>query len=177
MEKERGLLFLFVVVVIALGQTVYHVYTWGIGIPGFDGTVLAGLVAGEGDVGEESTGLFSLGVSFSQILVVVEWLVVLVVLVFAYNKGKANLKKEVEDVMQSKSKIENGRYTELDKLYDILRERKRVGFEVIEKVFEVDDEVVNDWATTLEKAKLVSIEYPRMGYPILVYVEKDGKED
>jgi predicted ArsR family transcriptional regulator len=58
--------------------------------------------------------------------------------------------------------------TDIDKLYEILKERKKISFKAISRAFKVSDETVRKWGTTLESGNLARVEYPSIGYPELV---------
>lgn len=174
MERFKFLQFsLVLIIILAAGHSFFHFYFYGTGIAGFRETGISGLVSGEEDVGEEATGSYDIGISVSQIFVVCEWLLAFALIIFAYIKGNINFKKEVIDLKIKRSGKDEGNKTDLDRLYELLQEKKRIRFMAIQKVFEIDDEVVKNWADTLEAGNLATVVYPRIGEPELVLKEKD----
>ncbi|MFH0808397.1 MAG: hypothetical protein V1888_02165 [archaeon] len=65
--------------------------------------------------------------------------------------------------------------TDLDTLYEILKERKSIGIADIEKLFNVNSEVALGWAKILENGDLAIIDYPSFGKPVLMLVEENVK--
>jgi hypothetical protein len=63
-------------------------------------------------------------------------------------------------------KIEN-KGTDLDALYNTLKEKKQLKISSIAKVFKVDKEIALEWGKTLEAGNLASVEYPGIGGPVL----------
>lgn len=166
-----------VVVLVAVLHLVFHFSVWGTGIPGFAEGGISGLAVGKSGVGEEATGVFSLSVSFSQILIVIEWVFIFMALIFVYIGGKANYKKEIVDLKSLKENKEGGRNTEIDVLYEILRERKRIGFFAIGQAFDVEEEMVRVWADTLSNGGMAMVDYPRTGDPQLVLIEPEDTSE
>lgn len=161
-----------IIISIAVLHSVFHFFVWGTGIPGFAESGISGLAVGKSGVGEEATGVFSLGVSFSQILVVIEWVFVFMALIFVYIGRKANYKNEIVNLKSLKESKEGGKSTEIDTLYEILKEKKRIGFFAIEQVFDVEEEIVRVWADTLSNGGMAMVDYPRTGEPQLVLIEE-----
>lgn len=70
--------------------------------------------------------------------------------------GKIDIKK-----MRSRSK------TDIDILYELIKEKKDIKVSTISKIFEIEKELAMDWAKILESSELVTIEYPGFGGPII----------
>jgi hypothetical protein len=170
------LLVLFLI--IAVGHSIFHFYIWGTGLSGFheegSSVAIGGLVIGEEDVGEERTGEFSSRLEFSQMFVIGEWFLVFVFIILSYVAGRTSFKKEVDSIRIGRLKEISETATDIDRLYEILRKKKRARFSAIEKAFGVDEEVVKSWAETLELGGLASVDYPSVGEPELVFVEKNS---
>ena len=165
--------FVLVVLLVAVAHSFFHFYFFGTGIQGFRETGISGLSIGNTDVGEEATGEFSLGVSFSQIFIIVEWILLFFLLIFSYARGKTALNKEINDLRSLKSLKGGANKTDIDKLYEMLQERKRISFSAIANAFEINLSVVRSWAETLETGKLAEIDYPRVGEPEIVLKNKE----
>src|SRR3990167_5953895 len=161
--KRSRFLFMFAVVLIfiAIVHTTGHFYFFGTGIQGFRETGLSGLSVGERDVGEDATGIYSIDSSISQIMII------------GFARSRSRSRDEFNELKISLGKIKGERDTDLDKLYGALQERKRIGFGVIAKAFNVHGKVVHEWAKILESGKLANIDYPRVEDPEIVLVEKE----
>src|SRR3989338_5627907 len=173
--KRSRFLFMFAVVLIFIPivHTTGHFYFFGTGIQGFRETGLSGLSVGERDVGEDATGIYSIDSSISQIIVIGEWIAVFMFMIIAFARSRSRSRDEFNELKISLGKIKGERDTDLDKLYGALQERKRIGFGVIAKAFNVHGKVVHEWAKILESGKLANIDYPRVGDPEIVLVEKE----
>jgi uncharacterized membrane protein len=67
--------------------------------------------------------------------------------------------------------------TDLDVLYEMLKKRKEIDLEDVERVFKVSSEVALGWAKVLENGELAEIDYPRFGKPVLRLLEEENAED
>lgn len=79
---------------------------------------------------------------------------------------KEQLKIPVE--IKDKSRIK----TDIDSLYNLLKENKRLSFDNIEKAFGVNKDTVASWAKILESGNLALIYQPKFGEPELWLDEK-----
>ena len=67
--------------------------------------------------------------------------------------------------------------TDLDVLYEMLKKKKEISMEDIEKVFRIDPEIALDWSKILENGDFAEIDYPRFGKPVLRLLEEDGEKE
>ena len=68
-----------------------------------------------------------------------------------------------------------GTVTDIDRLYEILKQKKRIRFSAVEKAFNVDEEVVKSWAETLELGGFAVVGYSRVGKPELVLTGENNE--
>jgi hypothetical protein len=167
--------------ILAVVFSVGHLYFFGSGFVGIRGETqpgfsIGGLAIGEPDVGEHLTG-YAVDISTSQIIVISEWVLALIFLVIFYSLSRAHFRKEVMDIKTKRGKRKKGNSTDLDKLHEILKKKKRVRFMAIEEAFDVNQEIVKNWSKTLELGNIATIDYPRIGEPELVLVEKKSNEE
>ena len=178
MKRSKVLLFsVLFIFVLAIAHVSFHFYFFGTGISGFREIGISGLVSGGEDVGEELTGIYSIDMSLSQIFIVFEWAALFFLLVFSYARSRVGLTKEVSSIRLLKEKNTGGTRTDLDRLYDILQDKKRISFSAAAKAFDVDIRVVRDWAETLASAGLITVDYPRIGDPEIVLIEKQHDKE
>ena len=140
---------------------------YGTGVAGFYESGISGFSIGEfsGDKIKKEHPSFS---SASQIILLLEWFSLLAVIIISLVRGKTEAKKELETI-KLKEKYNKGEHkTDLDILYDILKERKHLNLNTISKIFKVDKEVAKNWCETLESGNLATLRYPRIGDPELV---------
>ncbi|NCO11100.1 hypothetical protein CO038_00995 [Candidatus Pacearchaeota archaeon CG_4_9_14_0_2_um_filter_39_13] len=103
--------------------------------------------------------------TFSKYLIVGEWLFLIVLVLFTFVKDRVSMTREVID-LNIKERYKNpGNKTDLDILYEILKEKKTLRVSTISKMFNIDKRLVMDWINTLESGDLASINYPRFGEP------------
>lgn len=77
-------------------------------------------------------------------------------------KTKAKFMSTFE-VESDKSYLE----TDIDKLYNIIKEEKTARMSKVSKRLGVPEEKIQDWVDILEEHKLIDIDYPVMGDPVL----------
>ncbi len=167
---------LSLVAVFVVLHSVYHVFVFGTGISGFAQAGISGIVIGDKDFREEiqiiSSGVFNK--SFSKIILFVEWGLLFALLVFAFVRKRITSKRELESLhIRKNSSKSKGPSTDLDSLYDILKDKKHLKLSTISKVYGIDKEVAMLWGKTLESGKLIRVDYPFFSEPRFVYTEKE----
>jgi len=118
------------------------------------------------------------GIDFMpKIFFVLQWFVLGLLLVFVSLKdSKVRLNAKVlKGVKINPSK----QHTDLDKLYDLLIERKQLRMIDVSRLFKVSKDVVLEWFKILESGDLAIIDYPMFGGPVIKVEEKfkEGEED
>lgn len=117
----------------------------------------------------------------SLIFIVVEWFVFLILLVVVFTRDKMITRREVNDLnLQPRfSKYK----TDIDVLYEILKERKVIRIRIVAEAFGTTQEKAMEWAKILEEGDLANIEYPGFaGEAELKFIEpkvnsKEEKKD
>jgi len=104
----------------------------------------------------------------SQILLFVIIAVVAFVLIRKFRKRNTLLRKDY--VASGNNKRSR---TDLDVLYEMLKKKKEVEVEDIERAFRIKPEVALGWSKILEDGNLAEIDYPRFGKPILKLIIED----
>lgn len=170
MMEKKGLHSMLFRILIALVLTVAVMHTslyfalYGTGIPGFGQKGISGFSIGKIS-GEAVKSNPSISV-ISRIIIAAEWLLLIAVLFINSLAQRLHLKKEAIEIKDIKLKHEKSK-TDIDALYDLLKEKKRLPIPVIAKLFGVKEELVEEWAKILEDNNLASVYYPRMGEPEL----------
>jgi len=103
----------------------------------------------------------------SNIFLYVQWGIILLILfiVFIKNIGILKRRKEVHGVNLTQTR--KGCKTDLDALYIILKQKKKLSVRSIARIFKIKEDLAIEWARILETGELVKIEYPSLGGPIV----------
>jgi uncharacterized membrane protein (DUF485 family) len=107
-----------------------------------------------------------LGLNISLLAFILQWVILLVVVIFAYTKFLKHRKEEDEKIKSfvipaPKSKAE----TRFDVFYKLLKEKTSLSTATIAKAFSISKEQALEWGKILEEHNLASIEYPAFSDP------------
>ncbi len=169
MGKKLALVFSLVFVVVGF-HTLFHIVLYGTGISGIAELGISGLSIGKFSIDRdlrESSSNYSM---LSIILLIGEWSILILLAISAMVGNK----KEEQNNLVTSSLVDKYRAktkTDLDVLYDILKEKKKVKIMSIARIFNVKEDIALNWAKALEAANLAYINYPRVGEPELVLEE------
>ncbi len=96
-------------------------------------------------------------------LIIAEWAILITIMV----KGKihriSTSTADMGKIIVHHKSTNSVSKTDLDVLYEILKEKKELALPEIAHAFKVENSIAMDWAKTLEDGDLVTIEYSRMG--------------
>lgn len=113
----------------------------------------------------------------SKGLIIAEWILLLLALFIVYFKDKGVKRNTNELTGVDFEKIQKHATTDIDTLYEILKQTKKIRISTIEKRFKISKELAMEWAGILESSNLGMIDYPGFGEPVLTLKEKHKKED
>lgn len=120
----------------------------------------------------------------SKIFFIVQWSFLLIVLVYAFfrDQSVSITSQKVDTINVDKNAKRNEKNakkhkTDLDVLYDILKNRRQLNISTVSKSFNVSNEVATEWAKILESGELATIEYPGFGEPKIVIKDKKAVEN
>jgi len=182
-EKRKVLMKVWLVLCfIVLIHSSAHILIYGTGVSGFAERGVSGLSIGELNIGETLRMHYSQGSYFSQIILIFEWVFAIFFFIFLLTKffislltKQKVLMKENVFKLQVKRNKDSLTETDIDNLYNLLREQKNLKLGTICSLFGVDKEVALSWGRTLEAARLIIIDYPSFGDPDFVYQEQFDK--
>ena len=102
-----------------------------------------------------------LNINFSIIAFVLQSIILIIIAILTYfhylkTKIHDNVKVNYKALQKQKGRFE----TDLDILYKILKEKKRMRINLIAKTFEISEEQALDWGKILEDNKIATLEYP-----------------
>ena len=114
-----------------------------------------------------------LGMNMTLLAFILQWVILLVVVIFAYTRFLKHKKEEDEKIKNfiipsPKSKAE----TSFDIFYRLIKEKKSLNTATIAKAFSISKEQALEWGKILEEHNLVTIEYPAFSDPDIIVVEK-----
>ena len=150
MDKRNFAIVFFIILLLAFGNVFIY----------FNKTKLSFSTFAISDIGKRIVKL-----DLSTIIFIAQWLIILVIVLIFYIKF---LKHKKEEKISSKSleiKEKKGTGTDLDTLYDLLKERKNLKISIIAKTFKINDEKALEWCKILENYNLATIEYPAFAEP------------
>lgn len=161
--------FIVVVVLVASAHLFIHFAFYGTGLQGFAEKGITGFAT----EGSETVG----GFPFSEIILFLEWGLIFLGIIFVYAKYRFDFRKELNYLVTLKQKKNFGSATELDNFYELLKEMKHFRLAAAAQTFNVDFDVVEDWAKSLEAAKVAELTYPRIGGPEVHLIEGALKKE
>ena len=184
MEKKRGkravlVSFIFLLFMIALINTYYNLY--GFAAPNIGKTSISGKAVFN-DLLDKTKDLSQK----TRIIIAGEWLTVIFFLVYILIKIKNRSEKEKKveiaiekkDIKQLPKKSKSD--TDIDILYELLKQNKMLTISAISKYFKINKELAMEWCKILEEGNLAEIDYPTIGEPRVIInnpekVKKEGK--
>ena len=111
-----------------------------------------------------------ISLDFPTIIFIAQWVLIFAAaLIFYINFLRQNKEEDKKEVSGVVINVKRGKsVTELDSLYELLKEKKTLKISVISKLFKISNEKALEWAKILENHDLGEIEYPAFSEPELV---------
>ena len=103
----------------------------------------------------------------SKIFLLSQWGLLLLLLIYVAIKDKAILGRQKEVKGLDLKKFREKAKTDLDALYALLKDKKKIRVAIIAKAFDIDKSLAMDWCKILESGKLATIDYPGIGGPVV----------
>lgn len=108
----------------------------------------------------------------SKIFLIVQWSLLLLALAFAFIRDRMIVRYVAEIDDFDIDKMSRKSQTDLDVLYELLKDRKQMRVSSVSGLFKISNETAMDWCKILESGNLARIEYPGMGGAIVKAIEK-----
>jgi hypothetical protein len=167
-----------ILIFITLFQTIGHIIIYGTGIPSLyeDGEYEINLRFIT--ISEKLDSEYPLISTVSKISLITEWLLLIYLMYISY-KTKQNMKEENAQKEQMEEIMKRDRTktkTDLDILYDVLKEKKKIKVSTAAKAFNVDKKIINEWCDILEEGNLATMNYPKMSEPEITLIEEKNEE-
>lgn len=109
----------------------------------------------------------------SKIFLVVQLVLITGILVYTFVYER-KMRKAEKDFMSSHMEKTGPNETDLDVLYEALKNKKKFSLSAIANSFKINREVAMEWCKILESGDLAVIEYPGFGEPVIKI--KENKE-
>lgn len=148
-------------------HTTVHVTLYGTGISKFYEAGVSGMAIGPINIDDNFHTKYDYLSPLSQLVLIAEWSIIALALVSGVVKGKIEAKREVEGLNLTKYRDNQKTKTDLDVLYDALKDKKQLRVSTIAKAFKIPKTMVLEWSKIFEVGKLATLKYPRFGEPSL----------
>ena len=150
---RRVLLVIVVIFFINAGMFMFKFGNFGKGLTGFS-------------VSETISSAINETPAYSKIFLVAQWGILVAVLIFSFVKDRSNedVDEEISEIKVKSLYKKNS--TDLDALYTLLKNKKKLKISAISKFFNIEEGTAMEWCRTLESGDLASIEYP-IGGPVI----------
>ena len=166
--------FLALLFVISLVHTFFIAFG---GIPSYQGGISGQIVF------DDIVNQYYQTPNSTKIILAAEWVLVLLIILYLLIKGKMRLDQDMQIIKEIKNPKEIKTYhksrseTDIDVLYNILKERKVLRLSAIQKMFGVDKKTAQDWCKILEDGNLATIYYPLVGDLRIALVREEKEEN
>jgi hypothetical protein len=169
-KRKLGIFVTLIIIVLMLHSTI-HFSLLGKGVTGFFEKGILGFSIGKFSIGEDIKDRYQAISPASKIILIGEWAILILVIVTAVIKSRVEIKKELSGIKSPHKYKSTKKSTDLDALFNLLKEKKHLRLSSIAKAFKIDKDLALSWSRTLESAQLVSINYPKFGDPEVVLEE------
>lgn len=144
------------VITLAVLHTASHFALYGTGVQGIVEEGISGFAINETEGSKKIS-------AFSKYVIIGEWALLVILIMISMAGDKVRTKKQ-HVAIQLKKSTDTSK-TDIDLLYDILKEKKGVSIGTIAETFKLTEKTATEWAKILEDADLATIHYPRFGEP------------
>jgi len=161
--------FFIAITLIAVLHTFFHLAIYGSGINGAMQNGISGFVVSKEAISQNLNDTSSKVPGFSLMFIVGEWVFLFASLGLTIFKNTVDTKKErTFNVSGISKRVKNSvTSTDLDVLYELLKEKKKVKVSAVMNAFDIDEDMAMNWCKILESGDLATIEYTSVGEPII----------
>ena len=99
---------------------------------------------------------------------------IVITLYIRFIKKRKIQEEEIKIISYLTKKKENE--TDLDVLYNILKEKKELRASIIAGVFKIPNDKAVEWGKILEEKSLVEIDYPTFSEPRIIFKDNEKEE-
>ncbi|MEM0465876.1 MAG: hypothetical protein QXW97_04230 [Candidatus Pacearchaeota archaeon] len=110
-----------------------------------------------------------------QVFIITEISFLFLILLITFVRDISIIKKSNSEIIEFHIKKNEGNKTDLDALYEALKEKKEISVPIIARAFNVDNDIVLEWAKILESSNLATVEYPSFASPVIKIIEIESK--
>lgn len=165
MNKKRDYIIGLIALILTISSQIYFALNNPFDL-NLSSSSVSGLVIAEEN--KEETNGINLK---EKIILGAEWVLVMAIFLKLIIQNSMEIKEYDLTITKEKAKKEITR-TDLDTLYNLLKEKKKIPVKALTIFFKVDEIIIISWAKVLEEAGLITIHYPNFGHPILILNEE-----
>lgn len=110
-----------------------------------------------------------------RIFMISQWVLLLFILFYAAFRDRKIQRINNENIDLHIKRNPDKNKTDLDTLYEILKDKKELPISAVSKSFNVNKDIAMEWCKILESGELVSISYPGFSEPFVRINEKEIK--
>ena len=103
----------------------------------------------------------------SKILFASQWIAIFIALIFMLFRDKKLISRTSDIKAINLKRVSGKSATDLDALYSILQEKKKLKISTISKAFSINEDTAFEWCKILESGNLAVIDYPGVGEPVV----------
>ncbi|MEM3113485.1 MAG: DUF4234 domain-containing protein [Candidatus Pacearchaeota archaeon] len=169
--KKRGIFAFLILIIVLSGCAILFFYQSLIGIDNFKFKSIPMTGSAISDV-----NVRFVNINVTVLIFIIQGIILGVIIFAIIGRTIKNRKQKSApihvDINVKKSKAQ----TDLDIFYNLLKQKKRIGVDVIAESFNISEEKALEWAKMLENEEIVSIDYPFLSSPEVVFIEKNNSE-
>lgn len=103
----------------------------------------------------------------SKIFLILQWIILLIVFLSVIFKERSQKLEQAQSLKIPKDYHLKEQKTDLDVLYDLLKEKKVLKLSAIAKAFNINENIAMGWAKILQTGNLAMIDYPFFGGAVI----------
>ena len=102
-----------------------------------------------------------------KFFLIFQWVILLIAFIITVFKEKSQELEQTQSLKLPKNYNLKEQKTDLDVLYDLLKEKKALKLSVVAKAFNINENIAMEWAKILQTGNLAIIDYPFFGGAII----------
>ena len=168
-KNPRKAILINILIILLIVNLFLHVLIFGTGIRGVLQTGVSQILLGNKLLSISAFSDMHPGLKIASFCTIVLELALLFFVSFRKKQIKKETNQDLNTLKRLRTKYSKMKnQTELDVLYNILKEKKKVDVSNLHHVFDVDKDTVKEWIETLESGDLAELNDKKLGEPELI---------
>lgn len=173
-KKSPKHILINVIILIFIVNVILHIIIFGTGIKGILKNGINQIVFGSKVLQISAFSDLHYGLRIYSFFAIVIELILIFYFIFKEYKGKEDVSKELKEIQRLKMHYSASKnQTEIDVLYNILKEKKKIKLSVLNIVFGVDKNTLREWIDSLEAGNLAELKKKSFGELEIVLKKED----